>query len=179
MSASTSLKKQSPNHKSQIVCNQLDHQLSIIFKPLSLSLSLSLIHIYVLELIKIEANMEMKLLWLYYGIAFLALAILMPNGWAQDTSCLNQLAPCLNYLNGTRNPPDSCCNPLKSVIKSNPKCLCSLISIKSSRKAEQAGINVNQAQMLPGRCGQNVNPISCLSVSSMHLIMFSITSSKF
>ncbi|XP_030930857.1 lipid transfer-like protein VAS [Quercus lobata] len=110
--------------------------------------------------------MEMKLLWLYFGIAFLALAILMPNGWAQDTSCLNQLAPCLNYLNGTRNPPDSCCNPLKSVIKSNPKCLCNLISIKSSRKAEQAGINVNQAQMLPGRCGQNVNPISCLSVSS-------------
>ena len=75
--------------------------------------------------------MEMKL-WACYGIAFLlALTILIPEGCAQDTSCLNQLVPCLKYLNGTREPPESCCKPLKSVIKSNPKCLCSLRRLAS------------------------------------------------
>ncbi|PRQ54367.1 putative bifunctional inhibitor/plant lipid transfer protein/seed storage helical [Rosa chinensis] len=82
---------------------------------------------------------------------------------AQDTSCLNELAACLSYLNGTRHPPDDCCNPLKSVIKSKPKCLCSMISNRGTTKAEQAGINITEAQQLPARCGQHVNPISCLS----------------
>ncbi|CAL8143071.1 unnamed protein product [Prunus armeniaca] len=80
-----------------------------------------------------------------------------------DTSCLNRLAPCLNYLNGTRHPPDNCCDPLKWVIKSNPECLCRMISNRGSNEAEQAGINVNEAQELPGRCGQRVNPLVCLS----------------
>uniref|UniRef100_A0A2N9I1P6 Bifunctional inhibitor/plant lipid transfer protein/seed storage helical domain-containing protein n=1 Tax=Fagus sylvatica TaxID=28930 RepID=A0A2N9I1P6_FAGSY len=106
-------------------------------------------------------------LWACYGIAFLlALTILIPEGCAQDTSCLNQLVPCLKYLNGTREPPESCCKPLKSVIKSNPKCLCSLISNKVSNEAEKAGIDVNEAQQLPGRCGQYVTPVACLSTSS-------------
>ncbi|KAI8009598.1 Lipid transfer-like protein VAS [Camellia lanceoleosa] len=52
---------------------------------------------------------------------------------------------CFNYLNvrGSHdNPPDSCCNPLKSVIKSNPECLCSMISIKATNAAQQYGINL-------------------------------------
>jgi hypothetical protein len=114
-------------------------------------------------LIQIEKqNMEKKL-WACYGIAFLALANLVAEGWAQDTSCLNQLAPCLNYLNGTEDPPDSCCDPLKSVINSDPKCLCSLVSNKGSSEAQQAGIDASEAQQLPGRCGQHVNPIACLA----------------
>lgn len=88
------------------------------------------------------------------------------NVLAQDISCLNVLAPCLNYLNGTRHPPDICCDPLKSVIKSNPKCMCSMISNRGTTKAEQAGINITEAQQLPARCGQHVNPISCLSSNS-------------
>lgn len=104
-----------------------------------------------------------KKLWACYGIALLALANLVAEGFAQDTSCLNQLAPCLNYLNGTRDPPDTCCDPLKSVIKSSPECLCSLISNKRSSEAQQAGVDVNEAQQLPGRCGQYVNPIACLA----------------
>ncbi|KAK1567012.1 hypothetical protein Q3G72_007235 [Acer saccharum] len=104
--------------------------------------------------------MEMKL-W----ISVVVLAVMMEGSWGQDTSCLNQLAPCLNYLNGTKDVPDSCCDPLKSVIKSNPECLCRMISNKVSNRAEQAGINVNEAQQLPGRCGQHVNPIGCLTGS--------------
>ncbi|CAN6992665.1 unnamed protein product [Brassica oleracea var. botrytis] len=83
----------------------------------------------------------------------------------QSVSCLNQLAPCLNYLNGTKDVPEICCNPLKSVIRNNPECLCRMISNRGSSKAEQAGINVNDAQMLPARCGEHVNPIACLTRS--------------
>ncbi|XP_028761178.1 lipid transfer-like protein VAS [Neltuma alba] len=95
----------------------------------------------------------------------LLLVTLFPNARAQDNSCLNQLSPCLNYLNGNREPPASCCDPLKSVIQSDPQCLCSLVSNKGTRQAEQAGINITQAQTLPGRCGQRVNPLACLSSS--------------
>ncbi|CAK9166186.1 unnamed protein product [Ilex paraguariensis] len=104
--------------------------------------------------------------WAYCGTAVVMLSILVPEGWAQDRTCLNQLLPCLNYLNGSsrgrEDPPDSCCDPLKSVIKQKPECLCSMISIKGTNEAEQAGINVTKAQELPGRCGQHVNPIGCL-----------------
>ncbi|KAJ7971799.1 Lipid transfer protein [Quillaja saponaria] len=109
--------------------------------------------------------MRIKFQTQYCCVTLLVLAICLSQTWAQDRACINQLAPCLNYLNGTRSPPDTCCDPLKSVIKSNPKCLCSLASNKGTRQAEQAGININEAQQLPGRCGQHVNPLSCLTNS--------------
>ncbi|XVF16086.1 hypothetical protein REPUB_Repub10bG0001000 [Reevesia pubescens] len=117
--------------------------------------------------------MEMKNLWACFGTILVIVAnlVALTEGWGQDSSgssrssCLNQLAPCLNYLDGNRNVPDSCCDPLKSMIKSRPECLCSMISNKGSREAEQAGINVTKAQQLPGRCGQHVNPLTCLSAS--------------
>lgn len=108
--------------------------------------------------------------WQCFGVALVVRLFVnninSSNVLAQDTSCLNVLAPCLNYLNGTRHPPDICCDPLKSVIKSNPKCMCSMISNRGTTKAEQAGINITEAQQLPARCGQHVNPISCLSSNS-------------
>jgi hypothetical protein len=96
-------------------------------------------------------------------ITFIVMTTYVSIGSAQDSSCLNKLAPCLNYLNGTKDPPHSCCDPLKSLIKSDVACLCSLASNRGSRQAEKAGINVNEAQNLPGRCGQHVNILSCLS----------------
>lgn len=111
---------------------------------------------------------------LFYMACFVLLFItLFPKASAQDNSCLNQLSPCLNYLNGNREPPSTCCDPLKSVIQSDPQCLCSLISNKGTRQAEQAGINVTQAQTLPGRCGQRVNPLACLSSMLASLIPLS------
>ncbi|XP_050383153.1 non-specific lipid transfer protein GPI-anchored 30 [Argentina anserina] len=114
-----------------------------------------------------KKQMEMKS-WACFGVSLVVLLFVdnISNVVAQDTSCLAELAPCLNYLNGTRNPPDNCCDPLKSVIKSNPRCLCSMITNRGTTKAEQAGINILEAQQLPGRCGQHVNPISCLSSNS-------------
>ncbi|KAA3464201.1 lipid transfer-like protein VAS [Gossypium australe] len=112
----------------------------------------------------------MKQFRAYVVPVLVIVANLMVVGWGQSqrqrqssSSCLNQISPCLNYLNGNEaDVPDSCCDPLKSVIKSQPECLCSMISNKGSRQAEQAGINVTQAQELPGRCGQHVNPLVCL-----------------
>ncbi|KAK7267119.1 hypothetical protein RIF29_19783 [Crotalaria pallida] len=108
--------------------------------------------------------METKSMALCY-ISLIVLITWVSKGCAQDSSCLNQLAPCLSYLNGTRDPPDSCCDPLKSVIESSPQCLCSLISNNGARQAEKAGININEAQKLPGKCGQHINPLSCLTNS--------------
>ncbi|KAJ9189796.1 hypothetical protein P3X46_001049 [Hevea brasiliensis] len=103
--------------------------------------------------------------WGILAISLLVFGILVPEGCSQDTSCLNQLVPCLNYLNGTKDVPSSCCNPLENVIKSDSECLCNMISNQGSNQAEQAGINVTEAQQLPARCGLHVNPLSCVSGS--------------
>lgn len=81
----------------------------------------------------------------------------------QQQQCMNELQPCLNYLNGNNRPPESCCQPLDYVIKSMPECLCALMSIQGANQAEQAGINVTEAQTLPGRCGQRINPLGCVT----------------
>ncbi|XP_027127465.1 lipid transfer-like protein VAS [Coffea eugenioides] len=81
---------------------------------------------------------------------------------AQDQSCIQRLQPCMDYLNGNRDPPSSCCDPLKVVIRSEPECLCSMISIRGANQAERAGINITQAQQLPGRCGVHINPLGCI-----------------
>ncbi|XP_021611180.1 non-specific lipid transfer protein GPI-anchored 30 [Manihot esculenta] len=104
--------------------------------------------------------------WGILAVSLLVLGVLVPEGCCQDTSCLNQLVPCLNYLNGTEDVPSSCCDPLQNVIKSDQQCICSMISNQGSNQAEQAGINVTEAQQLPARCGIHVNPLNCLSSGS-------------
>ncbi|GMN75761.1 hypothetical protein TIFTF001_056362 [Ficus carica] len=97
------------------------------------------------------------------------------SGNGASINCVNELAPCLYYLNGNGGgrgrgrgdddePGESCCEPLKEVIKKEGECLCSLISNEGSAQAEQAGINMTLAQQLPSRCGQHVNPIYCLDL---------------
>ncbi|XP_019427599.1 PREDICTED: lipid transfer-like protein VAS [Lupinus angustifolius] len=109
--------------------------------------------------------MKTKSMALCY-ITFIMLVTLISNkGFGEDSSCLNQLAPCLNYLNGTIDPPNSCCDPLKLVIESLPECLCSFVSNKGAKQGENAGININEAQKLPSKCGMHVNPLSCITNS--------------
>ncbi|KAF3782614.1 Lipid transfer-like protein [Nymphaea thermarum] len=84
-------------------------------------------------------------------------------GNAQDTSCLSQLASCLQFLNSTGTPSSSCCDPLKTVIKSDPVCLCNLLNSPTS---SQAGISITQAEQLPQRCGENVNASACAAIKS-------------
>ncbi|CAN4110775.1 unnamed protein product [Withania somnifera] len=100
-------------------------------------------------------------------ILFSGVMVQQVLGQTRDSSCMNRLLPCMNFLNGSRgNPPESCCNPLREVIEKMPECLCQMVSIKGSNAAEQAGINVNEAQMLPAKCGQPVNYMGCLKGAS-------------
>ncbi|KAL1552157.1 non-specific lipid transfer protein GPI-anchored 30-like [Salvia divinorum] len=86
----------------------------------------------------------------------------------QQQQCMNELQPCLNYLNGNTRPSDSCCQNLDNVIKSMPECLCAMISVQGANLAEQY-INVTEAQTLPGRCGQRINPLGKLRESKRSL----------
>nr|DAD34047.1 TPA_asm: hypothetical protein HUJ06_004687 [Nelumbo nucifera] len=81
----------------------------------------------------------------------------------QDSSCINEISPCLAFISETK-PPSSCCDPLKSVIKSKPQCLCDLIAANAAN-ATQPRINVAQAQKLPAKCGTSFNASSCLAGS--------------
>lgn len=97
-------------------------------------------------------------------LAFLVASSMVNEGFTQDANCLNQLQPCLYYLNdGRDDPPATCCNSLKVVIKSDPVCLCEMMSNRGASAAERAGINVTEAQKLPGKCGQNIDPLACIS----------------
>ncbi|KAI3459090.1 hypothetical protein Pfo_015753 [Paulownia fortunei] len=111
--------------------------------------------------------MEIKIRVTQRGIISMVIVFscLMSQNLAQvqQQECMNELQPCLNYLNGNSHPPDSCCQPLNYVIKSMPECLCSLMSVQGANQAEQAGINTTEAQTLPGRCGQHINPLGCVT----------------
>lgn len=81
---------------------------------------------------------------------------------AAQLSCTNvliSLSPCLNYITGNSSTPSSnCCTQLASVVRSQPQCLCQVLTGGGS----SLGINVNQTQALalPGACNVQTPPIS-------------------
>lgn len=70
---------------------------------------------------------------------------------AQDPSCAASLVPCSDYLNATRKPPASCCDPLKEAVDKQLACLCNLYN--SPDLLNSLKINVTQALRLPTLCG--------------------------
>lgn len=111
--------------------------------------------------LKITRSMQQYAITTLIIISVLSSQLIVAQVQRQD--CTNQLQPCLSYLNGKNQPPESCCKPLVRVIKSMPECLCSLMTIQGANRAEEAGINVTDAQTLPGRCGQHINPLGCVT----------------
>ncbi|GFP95758.1 lipid transfer-like protein vas [Phtheirospermum japonicum] len=111
--------------------------------------------------------MEIKISAIQFGIIrmiiILSCMVSQNSAQVQRQQCMNELQPCINYINDNSRPPDSCCQPLDRVIKSMPECLCSLMTIQGANRAEQAGINITDAQTLPGRCGQRINPLGCVT----------------
>lgn len=95
-----------------------------------------------------------------------AILVLMVTVWggaqAQSSTCtssLMALAPCLNFVTGnTTIPTPSCCSQLASVVQSQPRCLCSLLS----GSMPNIGITINQtlAVTLPGACKVQTPPMS-------------------
>ncbi|XP_059648835.1 non-specific lipid transfer protein GPI-anchored 5-like [Cornus florida] len=87
---------------------------------------------------------------------------------AQSSSCTNviiSMSPCLNYITGNSSTPSSgCCTQLATVVRSEPQCLCQVLTGGGS----SLGININQTQALalPGACNVQTPPISrCNSAS--------------
>ncbi|CAH9111759.1 unnamed protein product [Cuscuta epithymum] len=116
----------------------------------------------------------MRRLWVtLVGVVIISLCLVSAeetdkaeNQNLQQNQCVKKLMPCVNYLNGSRGPPSTCCDPLKDVIEKMPECLCQMVSISGSKEAEKAGIDTSKAQMLPARCGHRVNFFGCLPPDS-------------
>lgn len=104
----------------------------------------------------------MKLLISVVAVTLILSSSLVQQSSAQNSECMQRLLPCMNYLNGTGNPPRSCCDPLKYLIKSEPECLCQMMSVNGANQAERAGINLTDAQQLPGKCGEHIDPLGCI-----------------
>ncbi|XP_074330824.1 non-specific lipid transfer protein GPI-anchored 7-like [Apium graveolens] len=73
--------------------------------------------------------------------------------------CAVSLAGCVDYLNTTTTPPDTCCLPLKEAITDQLPCLCSLYNDPSL--IISLGFNITQVIELPARCGINFSITEC------------------
>ncbi|XP_047181144.1 non-specific lipid transfer protein GPI-anchored 5-like [Vigna umbellata] len=95
------------------------------------------------------------------GLVLVVIAMLCAGAAAQ-TSCTNvlvSLSPCLNYITGNSSTPSQgCCSQLSSVVRSQPQCLCQVLSGGGS----SLGININQTQALalPRACQVQTPPTS-------------------
>ncbi|KAL6005228.1 hypothetical protein ACLOJK_005790 [Asimina triloba] len=75
------------------------------------------------------------------------------------TSELVGLSPCLSYISGSSQTPDSsCCTQLASVVQSAPQCLCLVLN----GGATSLGITINQTKALelPAACNVQTTAVS-------------------
>ncbi|RYR37489.1 hypothetical protein Ahy_A09g042369 isoform B [Arachis hypogaea] len=95
-------------------------------------------------------------------LVVVAIGMMLGGAAAQSscTSALVNLSPCLNYIQGRSSTPSSgCCSQLSNVVRSEPQCLCQVLSGGAS---SSLGITINQTQALalPGACRVNTPPVS-------------------
>jgi hypothetical protein len=104
---------------------------------------------------------------------WLAVALLVAAASAQSgsggsssddcTSALVSLSPCMDYIsgNGTSAPSASCCSQLKSVVQSEPQCLCAALgSDGASSSLGGVTIDRSRALALPAACNVQTPPAS-------------------
>ncbi|KAG6435568.1 hypothetical protein SASPL_100442 [Salvia splendens] len=98
----------------------------------------------------------------------LATALLAGMATAQSSDCTNVLismSPCLNYISGNSSSPSSgCCSQLRTVVGSQPQCLCEVLNGGGSN----LGLNINQTQALalPGACNVETPPLTRCNAAS-------------
>lgn len=95
------------------------------------------------------------------GTVLLAVAVLSTVAMAQSgcMSALMTMASCLNYVTGSATtPPPSCCSALANVVKTQPRCLCTIVNGGGG----SLGVNINQtlALGLPSVCKVKTPPTS-------------------
>ncbi|KAL3531322.1 hypothetical protein ACH5RR_010644 [Cinchona calisaya] len=106
--------------------------------------------------------MDSKVITQICLVVAVVVAIMQWTGALAQSGCTSELAslyPCLNYVTGNSSSPSpTCCTQLAGVVKSQPRCLCSLLN----GGASSVGINVNQtlALALPGACQVQTPPSS-------------------
>ncbi|KAI8009276.1 Non-specific lipid-transfer protein-like protein [Camellia lanceoleosa] len=104
------------------------------------------------------------------GAVILAMMAALWAGVAaqSSSSCTNaiiSMSSCLNYITGNSLTPSSgCCSQFANVVRSQPQCLCQLLSGGGST----LGININQtrAMALPRACNVQTPPISRCNAAS-------------
>ncbi|XP_057735563.1 non-specific lipid transfer protein GPI-anchored 5-like isoform X2 [Arachis stenosperma] len=101
-------------------------------------------------------------------VVVVAIGMMLGGAKAQSscTSALVNLSPCLNYIQGRSSTPSSgCCSQLSNVVRSEPQCLCQVLSGGAS---SSLGITINQTQALalPGACRVNTPPVSQCKAAS-------------
>ncbi|KAL1342643.1 hypothetical protein HN51_029170 [Arachis hypogaea] len=101
-------------------------------------------------------------------LVVVAIGMMLGGAAAQSscTSALVNLSPCLNYIQGRSSTPSSgCCSQLSNVVRSEPQCLCQVLSGGAS---SSLGITINQTQALalPGACRVNTPPVSQCKAAS-------------
>ncbi|CAJ2657107.1 unnamed protein product [Trifolium pratense] len=78
------------------------------------------------------------------------------------TSQLTGLASCLPYVEGQgKSPAPDCCGGLKTLLKTNKKCLCLIIKDRNDPDLGGIVINVTLALNLPTVCNAPVNISKC------------------
>ncbi|KAL7220413.1 hypothetical protein ACSBR2_013320 [Camellia fascicularis] len=104
------------------------------------------------------------------GAVILAMTAVLWAGVAAQsssscTSAIISMSSCLNYITGNSLTPSSgCCSQFANVVRSQPQCLCQLLSGGGST----LGININQtrALALPRACNVQTPPISRCNAAS-------------
>ncbi|QCD91586.1 lipid transfer-like protein VAS [Vigna unguiculata] len=73
--------------------------------------------------------------------------------------CLGPLSPCIDFLNSTKPPPQTCCNPVKEVNANQNSCFCELALTPGALEA--LGTTLSHAIQLLQSCGVNFKLTSC------------------
>ncbi|KAL1543272.1 non-specific lipid transfer protein GPI-anchored 5-like isoform X2 [Salvia divinorum] len=94
-------------------------------------------------------------------VTLLAIAVVptVVRGQSDCTSVIVSMASCLNYVSGSAATPSaSCCSALANVVKTQPRCLCTIVNGGGS----SLGVSINQtlALGLPGVCKVDTPPTS-------------------
>ncbi|CAD6206265.1 unnamed protein product [Miscanthus lutarioriparius] len=113
--------------------------------------------------------------WLLAAAATVALLVAAASaqsgGSSSDdcTSALVSLSPCMDYIsgNGTSAPSASCCSQLKSVVQSEPQCLCAALG-SDGASTSLGGVTIDRSRALglPAACNVQTPPASQCNGSS-------------
>lgn len=92
-------------------------------------------------------------------LAITAVVTTVVRAQSDCTSVIVSMASCLSYVSGSAATPSaSCCSALANVVKTQPRCLCTIVNGGGS----SVGVNINQtlALGLPTACKVDTPPAS-------------------